>query len=186
MAQLDDLNSTRITRILTNDFPQYFAIVTRVRQEVHAVGPDGGMIISTIVPKVRNTHSYVLLMFSLQVQAIFPEGSLTKTIKVSLQAQVISPEIVQRLHGNRVAVSPIGTFFYRAYVMRLRAHCSHCRATSSQIPQANHTVHTDTTIDAQGHAYAVQWCSWTRAANIAFVVFDHWWLGVGAVGRHHR
>lgn len=34
LQQLDDLHSTRITRILTNDFPMYFAVVTRVRQEV--------------------------------------------------------------------------------------------------------------------------------------------------------
>jgi ankyrin len=43
------------------------------------------------------------------VQAVFPEGSLTKTIKVSVQAQVVNAELVQRLHGNRVAVSPIVT-----------------------------------------------------------------------------
>lgn len=94
LQQLEDLNTTRITRILTNDFPQYFAIVTRVRQEVHAVGPDGGMIVSTVVP---------------QVQAIFPEGSLTKTIKVSVQAHTVAPDTVGKLLGNRVAVSPIVT-----------------------------------------------------------------------------
>lgn len=70
LAQLEDLQTTRISRILTNDFPQYFAVVTRIRQEVHAVGPEGGMITSTVVP---------------QVSAVFPEGALTKTIKVSLQ-----------------------------------------------------------------------------------------------------
>ncbi len=53
LSQLEDLQTTRITRILTNDFPQYFAIVTRIRQEVHAVGPDGGMIVSTVVPQVK-------------------------------------------------------------------------------------------------------------------------------------
>jgi len=74
LAQLEDLQTTRISRILTNDFPQYFAVVTRIRQEVHAVGPEGGMITSTVVP---------------QVSAVFPEGALTKTIKVSLQVSVI-------------------------------------------------------------------------------------------------
>lgn len=34
LKQLEDLNTNRITRILTTDFPQYFAIVTRIRQEV--------------------------------------------------------------------------------------------------------------------------------------------------------
>lgn len=94
LAQLDDLHTPRITRILTNDFPMYFAVVTRVRQEVHCVGPEGGVIISSVVPRV---------------QAIFPDGSLTKTIKVSVQAQPVPQEMVTRLHGNRVAVSPIVT-----------------------------------------------------------------------------
>lgn len=67
---LDDFSSNRITRILTTDFPQYFAIISRVRQEVHAIGPEGGILSSTVVP---------------QVQAIFPEGALTKKIKVGLQ-----------------------------------------------------------------------------------------------------
>lgn len=65
-----EFTSNRITRILTTDFPQYFAIITRIRQEVHAIGPEGGMVSSTVVP---------------QVQAIFPEGALTKKIKVGLQ-----------------------------------------------------------------------------------------------------
>ena len=67
---MDDFSSNRITRILTTDFPQYFAVITRIRQEVHAIGPEGGMVSSTVVP---------------QVQAIFPEGALTKKIKVGLQ-----------------------------------------------------------------------------------------------------
>lgn len=44
-----------------------------------------------------------------RVQAIFPDGSLTKTIKVSVQAQPVPQDMVTRLHGNRVAVSPIVT-----------------------------------------------------------------------------
>lgn len=70
MNALDEFSSNRITRILTTDFPQYFAIITRIRQEIHAIGPEGGMVSSTVVP---------------QVQAIFPEGALTKKIKVGLQ-----------------------------------------------------------------------------------------------------
>ena len=67
--------SDRMTRIVTSDFPHYFAVITRIRQEIHAVGPEGGIINSTVVP---------------QVQAIFPEGALTKKIKVGLQ--VSSPD----------------------------------------------------------------------------------------------
>ncbi|ODM94839.1 Ankyrin-3 [Orchesella cincta] len=70
LKQLEDLKTNRITRILTTDFPQYFALVSRIRQEVHAVGPEGGMVSSTVVP---------------QVQAVFPCGALTKRIKVGLQ-----------------------------------------------------------------------------------------------------
>ncbi|XP_022239642.1 uncharacterized protein LOC106457879 isoform X3 [Limulus polyphemus] len=93
-SALEDLNTNRITRIVTMDFPQYFAIITRIRQEVHTIGPEGGMVSSTVVP---------------QVQAIFPEGALTKKIKVGLQAQPIPPELVSKMLGNRVGVSPIVT-----------------------------------------------------------------------------
>lgn len=47
-----DFTPSRITRILTSDFPNYFAVVTRIRQEVHAIGPEGGMVSSTVVPQV--------------------------------------------------------------------------------------------------------------------------------------
>jgi len=70
LESAEDLYSKRITRILTTEFPQYFAVVTRIRQEMNTIGPEGGMISSTVDP---------------QVQAIFPEGSLTKNIKVGLQ-----------------------------------------------------------------------------------------------------
>lgn len=91
---LEDLNTNRITRILTTDFPQYFAVITRIRQELHTIGPDGGLVNSSVVP---------------QVQAMFPQGALTKKIKVGLQAQPIPPEVTAKLLGNRVAVSPIVT-----------------------------------------------------------------------------
>lgn len=92
MAGLDD--GSRTTRILTTEFPHYIAVVSRVRQEVHAIGPEGGMVSSTVVP---------------QVQAVFPQGALTKKIKVGLQAQPIPAELTAKLLGNRVAVSPIVT-----------------------------------------------------------------------------
>lgn len=70
LSQLEDLHTNRITRILTNDFPHYFAVVSRIRQEVHAIGPDGGTVSSTAVPLV---------------QAVFPPNALTKKIRVGLQ-----------------------------------------------------------------------------------------------------
>jgi hypothetical protein len=72
LESAEDLYQKRITRILTTDFPQYFAIVTRVRQELNTIGPEGGRISSTVDP---------------QVQAVFPEGSLTKNIRVGLQVK---------------------------------------------------------------------------------------------------
>lgn len=73
LRQIEDLRTNRIERILTLDFPQYFAIVTRLRQEVHPVGPEGGVMSSTVVP---------------QVQALFPPNALTKRIKVGLQVYI--------------------------------------------------------------------------------------------------
>lgn len=94
----DNLSTTssklRITRIITNDFPKYFALVSRVRHETHAVSETGGVISSTIVPKA---------------QAVFPEKALQKKIKISLQAMPIPYELVAKMFGNRVAVSPIVT-----------------------------------------------------------------------------
>ncbi|XP_025412127.1 ankyrin-3-like isoform X3 [Sipha flava] len=94
LRQIEDLRTSRIERILTLDFPQYFAIVSRLRQEIHPVGPEGGVMSSTVVP---------------QVQALFPPNALTKRIKVGLQAQPIPVELVAKLFGNRVAVSPVVT-----------------------------------------------------------------------------
>lgn len=72
LRQIEDLRTSRIERILTLDFPQYFAIVSRLRQEIHPVGPEGGVMSSTVVP---------------QVQALFPANALTKRIKVGLQVR---------------------------------------------------------------------------------------------------
>jgi len=69
----EDLSGKRLTRILTDDFPRYFALVTKVREEKQMVGEEGGVISSTVVP---------------QVQAVFPEGALTKKIKVGLQVTI--------------------------------------------------------------------------------------------------
>lgn len=76
LTALEETTSGRMTRILTTDFPQYFAVVSRIRQEVHAIGPEGGMVSSSVVP---------------QVQAVFPQGALTKKIKVGLQVNLFKP-----------------------------------------------------------------------------------------------
>lgn len=68
----EELEKKRICRIITRDFPQYFAVVSRIKQDSNLIGPEGGVLSSTVVP---------------QVQAVFPEGALTKRIRVGLQVQ---------------------------------------------------------------------------------------------------
>ncbi|XP_074475192.1 ankyrin-1-like isoform X3 [Sebastes fasciatus] len=90
----DDLERKRICRIITKDFPQYFAVVSRIRQETNQMGPEGGTLCSRSVPLV---------------QASFPEGALTKKIKVGLQAQPVPDDYVKKTLGNRATFSPIVT-----------------------------------------------------------------------------
>ncbi|XP_065110502.1 uncharacterized protein [Paramisgurnus dabryanus] len=90
----EELEKKRICRIITRDFPQYFAVVSRIKQDSHLIGPEGGVLSSTLVP---------------QVQAVFPEGALTKRIRVGLQAQPISEELVRKILGSKATFSPIVT-----------------------------------------------------------------------------
>ncbi|KAK7901908.1 hypothetical protein WMY93_018677 [Mugilogobius chulae] len=69
--------------IVTRDFPQYFAVVSRIKQESNHMGPDGG--------------------------ASFPPGALTKRIRVGLQAQPVPDDMVRAVLGNRATFSPIVT-----------------------------------------------------------------------------
>lgn len=93
IAQMDELGGGRICRFVTYDFPQYFAVISRIHQEVHAIGPEGGMVSSTVVP---------------QVQAVFPQGALTKKIKVGLQVNLfkprkgVAPEKLRKISVNHV------------------------------------------------------------------------------------
>ncbi|XP_056651788.1 ankyrin-3 isoform X3 [Monodelphis domestica] len=90
----EELGKKRICRIITKDFPQYFAVVSRIKQESNQMGPEGGILSSTTVPLV---------------QASFPEGALTKRIRVGLQAQPVPEEIVKKILGNKATFSPIVT-----------------------------------------------------------------------------
>uniref|UniRef100_A0A8C9TCM3 Ankyrin 3 n=1 Tax=Scleropages formosus TaxID=113540 RepID=A0A8C9TCM3_SCLFO len=90
----DELEKKRICRIVTKDFPQYFAVVSRIKQESNQMGPEGGVLSSKTVPLV---------------QASFPEGALTKKIRVGLQAQPVPDDIVKKILGNRATFSPIVT-----------------------------------------------------------------------------
>ncbi|XP_068256226.1 ankyrin-3 isoform X3 [Nyctibius grandis] len=94
LDSVEDLEKKRICRIVTKDFPQYFAVVSRIKQESNQIGPEGGVLSSTTVPRV---------------QASFPEGALTKRIRVGLQAQPVPEEIVKKILGNKATFSPIVT-----------------------------------------------------------------------------
>ncbi|XP_030636370.1 ankyrin-2b [Chanos chanos] len=90
----EELERKRICRIITRDFPQYFAVVSRIKQDSNLIGPEGGILSSTVVP---------------QVQAVFPEGALTKRIRVGLQAQPVTLDVVRKILGNKAMFSPIVT-----------------------------------------------------------------------------
>ncbi|XP_061299140.1 ankyrin-2 isoform X6 [Pezoporus flaviventris] len=90
----EELEKKRICRIVTRDFPQYFAVVSRIKQDSNLIGPEGGVLSSTVVP---------------QVQAVFPEGALTKRIRVGLQAQPMHTELMKKILGNKATFSPIVT-----------------------------------------------------------------------------
>ncbi|XP_009464333.1 PREDICTED: ankyrin-3 [Nipponia nippon] len=94
LDSIEELEKKRICRIITKDFPQYFAVVSRIKQESNQIGPEGGVLSSTTVPRV---------------QASFPEGALTKRIRVGLQAQPVPEEIVKKILGNKATFSPIVT-----------------------------------------------------------------------------
>ncbi|XP_059376150.1 ankyrin-3 isoform X8 [Carassius carassius] len=89
-----ELEKKRICRIITKDFPQYFAVVSRIKQESDYMGPEGGVLSSEAVPMVK---------------AAFPQGALTKKIRVGLQAQPLPEDIVWIITGNRASFSPIVT-----------------------------------------------------------------------------
>uniref|UniRef100_A0A8C2YDW0 Ankyrin 3 n=1 Tax=Coturnix japonica TaxID=93934 RepID=A0A8C2YDW0_COTJA len=94
LDSIEELEKKRICRIVTKDFPQYFAVVSRIKQDSNLIGPEGGVLSSTTVPRV---------------QASFPEGALTKRIRVGLQAQPVPEEIVKKILGNKATFSPIVT-----------------------------------------------------------------------------
>ncbi|XP_028976046.2 ankyrin-3 isoform X9 [Esox lucius] len=94
LDSVEELEKKRICRIITKDFPQYFAVVSRIKQETSQMGPEGGVLSSLTLPLV---------------QASFPEGALTKKIRVGLQAQPVPDDTVKKILGNRATFSPIVT-----------------------------------------------------------------------------
>ncbi|KAG7476301.1 hypothetical protein MATL_G00081420 [Megalops atlanticus] len=90
----EELEKKRIRRIISTDFPLYFAVVSRIQQESDLIGPEGGQLTSKLVPSV---------------QATFPETAVTKRVRLGLQAQPVPDELVTRQLGNQATFSPVVT-----------------------------------------------------------------------------
>ncbi|XP_072521439.1 ankyrin-1-like isoform X3 [Salminus brasiliensis] len=90
----EELGKKRIRRIISTDFPLYFAVVSRIQQESELIGPEGGHLTSKILP---------------MVQANFPETAVTKRVRLGLQAQPVPDELVAKLLGNQATFSPVVT-----------------------------------------------------------------------------
>ncbi|XP_060712657.1 ankyrin-1-like isoform X2 [Hemiscyllium ocellatum] len=90
----EELDRKRICRIICTEFPLYFAVVSRIRQDVVWIGPEGGVLHSTVVPNVRAT---------------FPASAVIKKVRLGLQAQPIPDGLVTKLVGNQATFSPMVT-----------------------------------------------------------------------------
>ncbi|XP_067262065.1 ankyrin-1a isoform X8 [Chanodichthys erythropterus] len=90
----EELGKKRIRRIISTDFPLYFAVVSRIQQENDLIGPEGGSLTSKLVPLA---------------QASFPETAVTKRVRLGLQAQPVPDELVAKLLGNQATFSPVVT-----------------------------------------------------------------------------
>ncbi|XP_037945387.1 ankyrin-2-like [Teleopsis dalmanni] len=158
IAQLEEQGGNHVCRFVTYDFPQYFAVVSRIRQEVHAIGPEGGMVSSTVVP---------------QVQAVFPQGALTKKIKVGLQAQPVDPDLTAKLLGRGVAVSPIVTVeprrrkFHKAITLSMPAPKAHSQGMINQYSGNTPTLRLLCSIT--GGPSRAQWEDVTGSTPLTFV-----------------
>lgn len=130
MDNHEDLQSRRITRIITNDFPRFFALITRVRQESQFIDEQGGLLTSTIISTV---------------QAHIPEKSLQKRIRVSLHVLPISTQMIQRSFGSRIHVSPVVTVEPR----RRKFH----KPITLTIPLPNKPNVSSSGTSKHGHAY---------------------------------
>ena len=59
-----------MTRILVDEFPMYFAVVTQLRRDSEVLGEVGGVINSTVEPRV---------------EAVIPQRAFRKNVRLSLQ-----------------------------------------------------------------------------------------------------
>lgn len=65
-AAYQELDTCRVVRISCSTFPKYFAILSRIKEEVRAIGQDGGKVVSSHEPHVqaffpKGDHSFVVM-----------------------------------------------------------------------------------------------------------------------------
>ncbi|KAJ8977878.1 hypothetical protein NQ317_016148 [Molorchus minor] len=140
--------------------PHYFAVVSRIKQEVHAIGPDGGTVSSSVVPLV---------------QAVFPSNALTKKIRVGLQAHTIEPELVSKLLGHGVAVSPIVTIeprrrkFHKAITLSIPAPRAYSLGMINQYQNASASTTLRLLCSITGGQNKAVWEDVTGSTPLSFV-----------------
>ena len=78
LASAEELYQSRVTRIVTSDFPKYFAVITSFRSEKEVIGPTGGVVNSTV-----DRH----------VEAVIPQGAFTKKIRLGLQVPTLKNSV---------------------------------------------------------------------------------------------
>ena len=70
LESAEELYRRRVTRILVDEFPTYFAVVTTIHRDSEVLGEVGGVINSTLEPRV---------------EAVVPRRAFTKNVRLSLQ-----------------------------------------------------------------------------------------------------
>lgn len=117
----EELEKKRIRRIISTDFPLYFAVVSRIQQESDLIGPEGGRLSSRLVP---------------HVEAIFPEAAVTKRVRLGLQVRRRGGAggrsgrsrvaLMWRALHHTFALSCSCMFFWFLHLLQ-RGHSSVCR-----------------------------------------------------------
>ena len=74
----------RIIRILSSVFPKYFAIISRVREDVRSVGQEGGKVRKNTALCLYDYKNplQVVLDIEPRLRATFPKNAVKKKIKV--------------------------------------------------------------------------------------------------------
>lgn len=100
----------RVTSITTTSLPQFFAVLSRPRQEARPIGPEGGVVTSPLLP---------------EVECLFPPRALTKPIPVGLSVCKVPQDLAETFLTKTGSASPICTVeprrrkFHRPITVRM-------------------------------------------------------------------